>query len=132
VKTSEMIAMLEKNPELKFKSQNGYRASVNEYTGLFIWERYSGTSGINNNLRLLPSKAAGFKPDNWTVIREPVPWQEAIQAWIDGKCIYAETEGLRKLEINPELRLGEFVHSDTGIDLIYFQKGTWYIGEACK
>lgn len=85
MKTSEMIAMLEKNPKLIFKSQNGYIMGV-DGRGLITWNREnSSSSGVQGNLRLVETEMG--KPDDWTLVPQPVPWQEALQARLDGKTV---------------------------------------------
>ena len=32
-------------------------------------------------------KAGNIDFDGWEIVRQPVPWQEAIQAWVEGKRV---------------------------------------------
>ena len=32
-------------------------------------------------------KAGNIDFDGWEIVRQPIPWQEAIQAWADGKRV---------------------------------------------
>jgi hypothetical protein len=76
MKTSEMIAMLEKNPKLKFKRQcTGDIYELGEMAFLTV----VGKSYCSANIRI---------DDDWTVVREPVPVWEAIKAFCDGKKVY--------------------------------------------
>lgn len=126
MKTSEMIAMLEQNPKLKFKSQTGYIASVNEFTGLFRWQHPQGTTGISNNLRLL--SIPGDIADDWTPCREPVPVWEAIKALLsEGKtvtCEYQPSVAFKK-------EIYRFNKNDMHIQHIFstilLSAGVWYI-----
>jgi hypothetical protein len=74
MKTSEMIALLEKNPKLKFTS------SLNGLTF---------TAFVNGREEIEFTKMAGAIDlmRDWQLVREPVPWQEALQAWANGKTI---------------------------------------------
>ena len=75
MKTSEMIAMLENNPKLMFTCNNQQ---------LSYGERVlRKTCGPGYNIEWLMAQ-------DWELVRTPVTWQEAIQAWIDGKTITAE------------------------------------------
>ena len=41
-------------------------------------------------------KAGNIDFDGWEIVRQPVTWQEAIQAWVDGKTIKTESsDGIR-------------------------------------
>ena len=40
-----------------------------------------GTSGTSIG------KAGKIDFDGWEIVRQPVPWQEAIQAWVEGKRV---------------------------------------------
>ena len=66
MKTSEMIAMLENNPKLRFRRKG--------------WESdyITGENADYYSIR--------FHKD-WEIVRTPVPWQEGIQARLDGKGV---------------------------------------------
>ena len=83
MKTSEMIAMLEKNPELKFESKKGSSYSTNLTASSSL-----GTIDImRDGIREWVS--VGIDRD-WQLVREPVPVWEAIKALCEGKLIWVE------------------------------------------
>lgn len=80
--TGEMILALEKNPKLTFESESpGARGKVqlNE-SGAIVW---------NSSATVVMSLAYANLQAKWTLVRTPVTWQEAIQAWVDGKMVKA-------------------------------------------
>jgi len=86
VKTSEMIAMLEKNPKLRFVKST--------------WKDYANLIVDDNKIVLINSKegyvfARGDRvlvhldiDADWQLVREPVPVWEAIKAYCEGKKAY--------------------------------------------
>lgn len=86
MKTSEMIAMLEENPKLRFKvtpySETNVRFdNVRLVDGILCWE---GNPGYP--LRIV----IGGYHRNWQLFPQPVTWQEALQAVLDGKTVTCE------------------------------------------
>lgn len=129
--TSEMFAVLEKNPKLKFESKNGYLASVNKVNGCLQWDKKDfPTTGLNNNLRLI-SVGTDYPADKWTLVREPVTWQEAIQARINGKPIKCEKcVGCKEVPGCPKKESQRFDGIDPWEDTPCWEQlasGTWYI-----
>lgn len=62
--------------------------------------------------------------DGWEVVRHPVTWQEAIQAWVDGKSIRWEDGYVGKVYGAHDGNLG-----DLEIRLWQFnsERGKWYV-----
>ena len=54
-------------------------------------ERIFWKDNKNNNWDIIINKE-NYKR-NWIKIKQPVTWQEAIQAWLDGKMPYVELVG---------------------------------------
>lgn len=81
MKTSEMMAKLEENPKLKFKCSDGRIFGRNTSN-----ETSSGTyCGEINGYAFTPKIDL---TTDWELVRIPVTWQEAIQAWtFDGKDV---------------------------------------------
>lgn len=106
----EVMKMLRKNPKLEFESKTANRIKViycNE--GYIFFKVYlegesypikeeKGGGKFNGNVEI---------NTKWTLVRQPVTWQEAIQARLDGKntacenckgcadadiCVYAEKQ----------------------------------------
>jgi hypothetical protein len=113
MKTSEMIAMLEKNPGLKFR-RPGYITDkcLCVIDGRIKWNFTKDSPNI------------GFH-DDWQLVREPVQAWEAVKAFTEGKTIACE--GLacrqRRCTFNRDKNIGTFC-MDQGI-----LGGTWYIEE---
>jgi hypothetical protein len=89
-KTGEAIAMLEKNPKLRFKNQENYGLSVNEDNGCLILKYYSDIISDNNNIRIADCNK--FKADEWELIQQPVDFLTAVKAYSEGKTIRSEQE----------------------------------------
>ena len=125
MKTSEMIAMLEKNPNLRFKAQNWTDASV----VTFLDKRLSIIDSWNGNRLLDKTVLDCFRLHyDWQLVREPVTWQEAIQAMIEGKnvlCKCANCTGGIVLKTNPASQC--VYPADGNICINAFKSGTWYI-----
>lgn len=89
MKTSEMIAMLEKNPKFKFEAINPVHPE-------------SHIAGITNNVLCWNGDISfplrlNFGNDyehDWQLVREPVPAWEAVKAFCEGKSVsYVTPEG---------------------------------------
>lgn len=123
-KTSEMIAMLEKNPNLRFKARNWADASVIT----FLDKRLSIVDSWNGNRLLDETVLDCFRLHyDWQLVRTPVTWQEALQAWVDGKtvkCYYPENEkGIISKTFYP---------SCIGPTREALLTGTWYIEDCAN
>jgi hypothetical protein len=96
-KTSEAIAMLEKNPKAKYISMcggNKYELSAGGMTGnYFVFTAYN-----RNNEKIEPDiPAGGFNYNipvdlEWELIQEPVDFLTAVKAYSEGKTIRSEQE----------------------------------------
>ncbi len=121
MKTSEMIAMLEKNPKLRFTS--GGEISTMEAIC---------RSG-NIELYHIPAELRyEFRRDrDWQLVREPVTWQEALQAWIDGKeievCECAGCESIKEHKCYMEKQTIDGLV--TRLCRQQFKTAKWYINE---
>ena len=117
MKTSEMIAMLEKNPKLSFKRKN--REDIYKICDMGFLASIEGHS-ITPNLRL---------DDDWQLIREPVPAWEAIKAYVEGKNIScAYEEGWEEYPKNKNEVI--FTHKEyegVGFTSHLLLNGIWYI-----
>ena len=122
MKTSEMIAMLEKDPKLRFTS--GGEISTMEAIC---------RSG-NIELYYIPAELRyEFRCDrDWQLVREPVTWQEALQAALDGKTIVCKNcagcgENCGDYKEKQILSIKRNGENDMSICLEQLQGGTWYI-----
>lgn len=125
MKLWEAMKLLEEDPTNKFEYQdNGTKwllyADVGRLTGLVYYkldcwdsdgELMTGTAfgSLHGNLTTL---------DNWQLVQQPVPWQEAIQAWSVGKRVKVSTiqrdyvfSQIEKMEVSPMM----------------IQDGIWYV-----
>lgn len=80
MKLWEVIKELTEDPTKKFKSKDGWFIKITE-EGNLTW--------IDNNFvgYGVFTVKRGELEDDWHLVRQPVTWQEAIQAWADGKII---------------------------------------------
>ena len=66
-------------------------------------------------------KAGNIDFDGWEIVRQPIPWQEAIQAWADGKVVYVKNKAGGRV----------FRHGGEGETMYLLQSeiatGIWYV-----
>ena len=94
MKTSEVFKALEKNPNLKFVCKNGNKEYF-LYTEKVFSTFYGLQCRLNGEIIGSKADAANFfgniKIDaDWQLVPQSVTWQEALQAFIDGKKIKCE------------------------------------------
>jgi len=129
MKTSEMIAMLEKNQKLELESEE-YIFGCDPKNGCIIFRRKDGrpTSGINN-IRIAASCDNVFQPDDWQLVREPVPVWEAFKALLsEGKRIQCDVE-LKDYVYTFHLSSENLTCISHKFDISWLKEGTWYIVE---
>lgn len=85
---SEAIKMLEENPKLKFiGTKGGFRTiKMWGYSGNFIYFEYVD-EGYDGGKKVIEHIFAHY---DWQLIYEPITWQEAMQAVVDGKVVVCE------------------------------------------
>ena len=66
--------------------------------------------------------------EQWELIPQEVPWQEAIQAWVDGKNFRVEM-GYVSIRQLAGIKLGGEMSGGGSIDPKYFIDGKWFIEE---
>jgi len=110
MKTSQMIAMLEKNPKLSFKRKN--KEDIYKICDMGFLASIEGHS-ITPNLRL---------DDDWQLIHEPVPVEIAIKALREGKRIKVITSNGHEYYLDPQDN--ECVSTHTLLT------GRWYIEDS--
>jgi len=135
--TWEVIKMLGENPKLKFtdgkeigsNNKDGEVASntIVNLKGEIFWIEPSGEifNTFSLNREVLTIK--------WALVRTPVTWQEAIQAWSEGKIISCDQCQGKRDEICNDCRLSTQVFNQKGdclspICKAQIKTGTWYIG----
>ena len=125
MKLWEAMELLDENPSLKFEYQDNRKkwllyANVGGLTGLVFYQ----LDCWDNNGELMTGTAFGSlhgnltTSNNWQLVREPVTWQEAIQAWSVGKRVKVSTiqrdyvfSQIEKMEVSPMM----------------IQDGIWYV-----
>ena len=82
----EVVKRLTENPELIVVAvidSIRYELYVND-SGTLKSKTYYLELGTNGTSI---GKAGKIDFDGWEIVRQPVPWQEAIQAWVEGKRV---------------------------------------------
>ena len=133
MKLWEAMRLLEEDPSRKFEHQDDQKK----------WLLYAGSgccSGRvfymldcwNNEGELITEYRSGSLRgnlstlDNWQPVRQsvwqPITWQEAIQAWVEGKTVTVSTMfGLGSREVKKS--------RGSSITEYEITKGTWYVEE---
>ena len=106
MKGQEVWEAWKKDSSLKFKSEVNGRI-VGLLHGIPLWE--------DSNKEI---SAYSFMENTWQLTRQPVPWQEAIQAWAEGN--------------NLKICFADNVYTVRGgepmrIDKNDLTNGTWYV-----
>jgi len=134
--TWEVIKMLSENKKLQFKKGRDYLYCSDN--GYIYFKR------IDMHGKEMPHSCAGGMFDGnvsinskWQLVRQPVTWQEAIQAWNDGKtisceCCQGHLDGnCGDCRLNAQVFEGKKDCLPGAICKAQFVTGTWYIdGEA--
>jgi len=127
MKTWEMIKELTKDTKLIFTRKMSDSGCNPQYVGMEVgclyWLDTKTLKPLKEQKFHITSWGLG---DNWELIPQEVTWQEAIQAWIEGKGIQVkindwvrEQPSSYKFGCPPGLVLG--------FDRDEFKKGKWYI-----
>ena len=108
MKLCEAMKKLDENPNKVFKNRHGVRLTAKDG-----WASIDGRTTF-------PME------DVWEEVKQPVTWQEAIQAWIDGCDIRCEGGG----------RVSKFKNSSVLLDKLecppskwMMKNGKWYVGD---
>ena len=94
----EVIKELTEDPTKKFEAKlvsSGWMAHMSVDTTFLKYFKFE----VTNDKRLIEESRGGgaFNGNvafdlNWQPARQPVPWQEAIEAWAKGKMVYVENK----------------------------------------
>lgn len=118
--TWEVIKALSENPKLKFKTDSqgyGYGHEV------CLWIDKGGNLVADEVIKQdHPTTCERWLKATWQLVRTPVTWQEAIQAWVDGKTVRCECK-----ECGYCLFQCPFDDRFCGKG---FKSGVWFIGDA--
>lgn len=125
MKTWEMIKALTENPKLKFN--NGiHKVKISDITNRIVWDyadekedpfiMFSNAPGAIDNLHI-----------EWELIPQEVTWQEAIQAWVDGREVYFTLNGSVRLYLDDCSHYLRTLAQCRPISKDEILKGKWYI-----
>lgn len=129
-KTSEAIAMMEKNPKLEFACgdiKNGNYDKLNNKRGYLYWGRYV-------NHELMQEALSGYMFNGnvafhyeWELIQQPVPFMEAVKAYAEGKTM--RCEGTKwKVRTYEHCEFSSEIKDTMGVAISPEEilEGTWY------
>ena len=99
MKQWEVMRLLEENPAKVYESDMhcGHTARMRVRNGYYQFEIFNGESLIGQY-----REAGAFNGNaglyfDWHEVKQPVTWQEAIQAWVDGKKVVWEEDAERRV-----------------------------------
>lgn len=119
MKTSEMIAMLEDNPKLRFTTcNNGIKVGLNRYGSLVY---------LYPDDQIVELTRYVMENTEWEIAREPVPVWEAIKAWTEGKEVVAHIR--KDNHTGSCFCLTPMFHEKNEIPIRFLSRGEWYINE---
>lgn len=128
--TLEMANKLLKNPKLRARKvfPDGVTWIVKNINGSIMFDG-------DTNPCFLDFSDCCLRHKDWELVREPVTWNEAMQAWLDGKSLCIEFDGqvYEQFKNDPlgYLRIkrdGEW-RSLPGFFKGMFSDGRWYIAD---
>ena len=111
MKLWEVFKALEENPKKVFKDKHSRTIHINDKGGIQF-----------NGVNIVRSKTFGVcyidpKVD-WQEVKQPVTWQEAFEAWLNGTPVYCILENGKRVEYDQNIN---FIHAHS------LKTGTWYI-----
>ena len=133
MKLWEVLKELEENPKKRFKSikrmsdvESVLWIGSNDYLYLER-KKLDGTKlpvdkssgGFNGNINIYA---------DWQEVKQPVTWQEAIEAWMNGKTIGVTQKDIEKRFYEGKDYLLRDQHGDS-VSEDEIAEGTWYIEE---
>ena len=127
MKLWEVIKELTENPKKKFVFDEGgriYTMSID----IGCNSNFFTLSAINDKGECISNLDSGrfngnftSDDDNWQLVRQPVTWQEAIQAWAEnGKTIRVEFENGNQIQFDSPHKLNTICPDDINL-------GKWYV-----
>lgn len=103
MKLWEVLKELDENPNKRFKSVNYNQEEIIISMGTDCYD--------------LPFRVIDSSRD-WQEVKQPVTWQEAFEAWLNGTPVYCILENGKKVEYDQNIN---FIHAHS------LKTGTWYI-----
>lgn len=95
MKLSEAFAILESGKVVEFEATptSGRRSVLYRNGKYFMIDTYSSNGEKIEFYAPAGAFNKNFSTDlDWQLVRQPVTWQEAIQAWVDGKVVCVENK----------------------------------------
>jgi hypothetical protein len=129
-KTYEAIQMLSENKDLRFTMMNSDKIRFEMFLdeeGFLAVDANSAIRSFEGNVRV---------DDEWTLIKQPVSFMEAIKSYSDGKNIYVEIKDTiinyspnEDENFNDSYGYAMYDTDDNTITTAEILNGKWYIGE---
>ena len=127
MKLWEVLKELEENRDKKYKTVSKF-GKIHEI-GLYN-DGYYAFSSIFNGKNIDDKPGGGFggniyQEADWQEIKQPVTWQEAIEAWMNGepiKCVLEESVSVFDGE-----KINFRDSRSNAVDKVQLRNGTWYI-----
>ena len=119
-----MIKALSENPKLQF-CNGPHIVKISDKTKKITWVQDDGSEDPFIIFSHAPGAVDNLHID-WELLPQEVTWQEAIQAWLNCKEIYVETDD-GKYTQRASFRLGCFALGQDGFNKNCFRSGKWYI-----
>lgn len=123
MKLSEVIKAIEENPRRKFKCVEGRNTYTISASSTFnrIFYNLHAVNCKGNDISDFP--IGGFNGNftlktDWQEVKQPVTWQEAFEAWLNGKTVFCFLENGKRVEYDQNIN---FIHAHS------LKTGTWYI-----
>ena len=126
MKLWEVMKLLDEDPTKRFEAKVNdvwkvRMTAKTRFSGYYHFEVFNGKRLIDQ------SRGSGAFNGNvalnldWQLVRQPVTWQEAIEAWADGKVVYVENKaGGRVYRCGGEGEKMYLLQSEV-------KNGTWYV-----
>jgi len=118
MKLSEVIAELEEKPNKKFEGKKDERPTFIAYVanGCLSFKDKKGIAQFSVDLER-----------DWQEVKRPVPWQEAIEAWIEGKTVSCKHSNGSLYSYSGDDSCFEDIDFEIGVGKDELKEGKWYI-----
>lgn len=131
MKFSDVIRELENNPEKEFQhiDTHNEKCVIKTDEDYYIFKIYNS----NGNLIESTRPGGGFNENlniyfnDWEEVRRSVSWQEAIQAWIEGKTICVQEHTLEYTYTRDKNQNLVALEDGLPLHISELKTGTWYI-----
>ena len=133
MKLWEVIKELTEDPTKKFElSDRGNRERIGS-DGNYL--RYSWIDSVMISGGPALEDNVDVNNNNWQLVRQPVTWQEAIQAWVDGKKVAWEEDADRRVfDRNKSWPISKYQNhlldqEGDAVTVRMISGGKWYVEE---